>query len=112
MFGLAGTLAFPGHCPFAPRSEPRRFMPFVPGFLAARARSFPWLTAHSQPPAVARYSLPSAGTGEAQILDPRSPRCKTSSVLPACDTPSYFPVGIYILPSATSIEPHLRVGRV
>jgi len=21
MFGLAGTLAFPGHCPFAPRSD-------------------------------------------------------------------------------------------
>ena len=112
MFGLAGTLAFPGHCPFAPRSEPRRFMPFVPGFLAARARSFPWLTAHSQPPAVARYSLPSASTGEAQILDPRLPRGKTSSVLPTCDTSSYFPVGIYILPSATSIEPHLRGGRV
>src|ERR1035441_5898865 len=79
----------------------------LPGFLEARDRYFPGPTAHSQPPAVARYSVPLATTGEAQIRDPRLIRSRTSSILPAFNTQRYFAVGMYTLPSATSVEPHV-----
>jgi hypothetical protein len=84
--GLAGTLALPVRPLFAPRSKPRGFPQLVPGHLETRDRYFPWPTAHSQPPAAARYSVPLAATGEAQILDPRLMRSSTSSVWPAFNT--------------------------
>jgi hypothetical protein len=67
---------------------------FVPGCAEARDCYFPWLTAQSQPPAVARYSVPLATTGEAQIRDPRLILSKTSSVLPAFNIQRYFAVGM------------------
>jgi hypothetical protein len=80
---------------------------FVPGLPEARDRCLPWPTAHSQPPAVARYSVPLPTPGEAQILDPRLIRSRISSVLPSFNIKRCFPVGMYTLPSATKIEPHV-----
>jgi len=66
----------------------------VPGSLKARDRYFAWLTAHSHPPAAAKYSVPLATTGEAQIRDPRLILSRTSSVLPAFNIQRYFAVGM------------------
>ena len=79
----------------------------VYGQLAARDRYFPCPTAQSQPPVVAKHSVPLATTGEAQIRDPRLIRSRTSSLLPAFSAQRYYAVGMYTLPSATKVEPHV-----